>query len=174
MDEPEAQKPLSWEVDYRIRGMVPAPPVTMEPGEESSFLEVDCHNQGMALAPLSMLEPVEGFSPLQVDYHTRDTAPSPIVRCSGLRMDSLPLQVGRGVRAHARALMAIASGVAVLAHEGLALQVEHMAPGTSCLNCLADTGRMVARQVRRSRDVEHDTEVVARDEVHLAYRGMLV
>ena len=89
-------------------------------------------------------------------------------------MDSLPPQVGREVRAHARALMAIVSGAAVVAHESLALQVEHMAPGTGYLNCLADTGRMVARQARRSLDGERNSEVVPRDGALLADRGMLV
>lgn len=90
-------------------------------------------------------------------------------------MDSLPLQVGREVRAHARALMVIALDVAVVVvHVGLALQVEHMAPDTDCLNCHAGTGRMVARRVRHSLDAEHGTGVATRDEVLLSYRGMLV
>ena len=128
----------------------------------------------MPPTPFSMTEPAAGSSPSEVGYHTRDTNPSSTVKCSALRMDSLPPQVVREVRVHDRASMAIASGVAVVAHEGLALQVEHMAPGASCLNCLADTGRMVARRVRHSLNAEHDTEVVTRDEVHLAYRGTLV
>lgn len=89
-------------------------------------------------------------------------------------MDFLPPQVGREVRAHARASMATASVVAVVAQEGLAVQVEHMAPGTGCLNCLGDTGRTVARPVHHSLDAERDIEVVTRDEVPLVNRGMLV
>ena len=49
-----------------------------------------------------------------------------------------------------------------------------MAPATGCLNYLADTGRMVARPVRHSLDVERETEVVSHDEESLACRGMLV
>lgn len=89
-------------------------------------------------------------------------------------MGSLLPQVGHEVRAHARALVEIAWGVVAVAHEGLALQVEHMAPGTSCPNYLADTGRRVARPVRHSLDAERNSEVVARDEAPLAYHGMSV
>lgn len=162
------------EADCRTRSMAPSPPLTMELGEGSSLSEVDYRTRDTAPSPLSMMEPGVGSSPLEVDYHTQDTALSPIVRWSGLRMDSLPPQVGREVPAHARALMANASGVAVVAHEGLASPVEHMAPDTSCLNCPADTGKMVARRVRHSLDAERGTEVVIRDGVPLAYRGMLV
>lgn len=42
------------------------------------------------------------------------------MKCLVLRMGFLPPQVGREVRAHAHALMGIASGVAVVAQEGLA------------------------------------------------------
>ena len=174
MDEPGGQKPSSWKVGYHIRGMVPTPTLMMELGEESTFLEADCHTQGTTPAVLSMLKHGEVSSPLEVDFHTRDTASSPIVSCSGLRMDSLPPQVGREVPAHALASMAIASGVAVVAHGGRASQVERMAPGTSGLNCLADTGRTAARPVRHSPYAERETEVVTRDEVPLADRGMWV
>ena len=92
----------------------------MELGEVSPSLEVDCHIQYRFLAHLSMTEPGEGSSPLEVDCYTRYRAPSPAVRCSVLRMDSLPPQAGREVRVHARALMAIASGVAGVAQGDLA------------------------------------------------------
>ena len=195
MDELGRQKPSSGKVGYHIRGTVLAPPLMTALGEESWFVEADCHTRNMVPAPLLTTEPgaetgsfledchtrgttpaglsitelAEGSSPWEVDFHTRDTAPSPIVRRSGLRMDSRPPQAGREVPAHAHALMGIASGVAVV---GLALQVERMAPGTSGLNCLADTGRMAARRVRHSPNAERDTEVVGPDEVPLAYRGM--
>ena len=92
----------------------------MEPQEESPPVEVDCHTPDMFPSQVWMMEPGEASSPLEVDCYTRDTGPSPIVRCSVLRMGSLPPQVGREVRAHAHALMAIASDVVVVAHDGLA------------------------------------------------------
>lgn len=52
--------------------------------------------------------------------------------------------------------------------------MEHTAPGTGYLNCLADTERTVARRVRRSLNAERETEVVTPGEVPPAHHGMLV
>ena len=78
------------------------------------------HIRNMFLGLSLLMKPGEGSSLSELGYHTRDRAPSPIGRRSVPRMDSLPPQVGREVRVHARALMAIALAVAVVAQEGLA------------------------------------------------------
>ena len=109
------------EADCHNQGTIPAPPLTTElRGETESFSEVDCHIPGIVPTRLSMMGLEEGFSPLWVGYHTQDTSSWTIERCSGLRMDFPLPQVGREVRAHVRALMAIASGIAVVAHGRLA------------------------------------------------------
>lgn len=147
MDEAVGQKASSWKLGSHIQGMILAPPLmmglgveslslgadyhtqetmaalslTMLPAEETErFLEVEYRSRDRALTQLSMMKLGEGFSPLEVDYCIQGTGPSPIARCWGLQMDSLPPQVGREVRGHVRAMMAIASNVAVVAHEGLA------------------------------------------------------
>ena len=97
-----------------------------------------------------------------------------VTRCSGLRTDSQPPPVGCRVRAHARALMAISSDVAAVGREAPALEAEHMAPDTRCLDYFADTGRMGARQVCHLPNAGHETEVATRHEVLLVYRGRLI